>query len=249
MTTRFVLIFSVAAVSAFSDTVTNKTVFIDQLGKINAPEVVASVADMTSNRTEIAIAQAAAQAAESAARDSQKLVGATVQAITDNELVIYRRGFTDSLGVLVALPDDTKVFIESLDVATATDGAGKVQHELIYATDNDAGQVKPQIKYANTCVARDKMEILDGEVEFSSLSGEYTDADGNHYGYRYSVKFWTDAEKQGFFIVYLDADDADGGGMTFEITGGIAGGATECIETGHSGTLLFEGGLLIEVVR
>ena len=71
--------------------VSNKVVFVDQAGKINAPEVVASVGDMAANKTEIAIAQAAATAAEKAAREGTNLVASTVQAITENEFVVYRR--------------------------------------------------------------------------------------------------------------------------------------------------------------
>ena len=240
---------SILATTTLGSTVSNKVVMVDQFGKINAPEIVASATDMASNKTEIAIAQALEQAAANAARAGTNLVAATIKAITDNELVIYRRGYSDSLGVLVALPQDTKIFVEGLNVAIAHDGAGKIQHELIYATNNDAGKVTPAIKYSNTCIPRDQMEILDDDVEFVALQGDYTDDDGNHYGYRYSVKFWTSAEKQGFFIVYLDADAADGDGMTFDIQGGIAGGITEVVETGHSGTLLFEGGLLIDIAR
>jgi hypothetical protein len=70
-------------------------VFVDQDGQINAPEVVASVGDMAANKTEIAIAQAAAKAAEEAARKGTNLVDATVKAITDNEFVVYRRGYTE----------------------------------------------------------------------------------------------------------------------------------------------------------
>jgi hypothetical protein len=88
--------------------ISNKVVFVDQDGNNNAPEVIASVGDMAANKTEIAIAQAAATAAEKAAREGTNLVSSTVQAITENEFVVYRRGFTDSLGVMVALPPDTK---------------------------------------------------------------------------------------------------------------------------------------------
>ena len=235
--------------SLAASTVSNKVVFVDQHGQINAPEVVASVADMTSNKTEIAIAQAAAKAAEEAARKGTNLVDATVKAITDNEFVVYRRGYTDSLGVMVVLPPDTKCRITKFTPNVATDGNGNVQHELVYATTADASAVPPGIKHASTIEGgRDAMKILDTTIEKTNLSTTYEDTAGNVYNYMYSVKFWLPVDSQGFFIVYLDADAASGDGMTFDITGGVTGGYTgEVYIRGNDETLIFKGGLLMAV--
>ena len=232
--------------SIAASTVSNKVVFVDQHGQINAPEVVASVADMTSNKTEIAIAQAAADAAKKAAQEGTNLVAETVQAIAENEFVVYRQGFTDSLGVAVVLPPDTKCVITEFRPNIATDGAGKAQHEIIYATTADASAVPPAIKHASTVVAKEAMTILDTPIEKTNLSTSYETADGTVYNYMYSVKFWLPVASQGFFIVYLDADAADGAGITFDIKGGITGGHTGDVILGTS-TLVFKGGLLMEV--
>ena len=229
--------------------VSNKVVFVDQAGKINAPEVVASVGDMAANKTEIAIAQAAANSAEKAAREGTNLVSSTVQAITENEFVVYRRGFTDSLGVMVALPPDTKCIITSCTLNIATDGNGNVQHELVYATTADASAVPAGIKHASTIEGgRDAMTVLDTTIEKTNLATTYEDKDGTVYNYMYSVKFWMPVGSNGFFIVYLDADAADGAGMTFDIKGGITGGYTGDVVVGAD-TLTFKGGLLMGVKR
>jgi hypothetical protein len=238
---------SLALLLAAAVTVSNKVVFVDQAGKINAPEVVASVGDMAANKTEIAIAQAAATAAEKAAREGTNLVSSTVQAITENEFVVYRRGFTDSLGVMVALPPDTKCFITSYTPNIATDGKGNAQHELVYATTADASAVPPGIKHASTLNKKNtEFKLLDTTIEKKNLATTYEDSDGTIYNYMYSVKFWLPVNSQGFFIVYLDADAADGEGMTFDIKGGVTGGYTGEIVVG-SNTLRFKGGLLMEV--
>lgn len=227
--------------------VSNKVVFVDQTGKINAPEVVASVADMTSNKTEIAIAQAAALSAEKAAREGTNLVAATVQDITENELVVYRYGYTDSLGIAVALPADTKCFITAYKPNVATDGAGNAQHEIVYATTADASAVTPGIKHASTLEGgMDGFELLDTTVEMSPLATTHEGADGTVYNYMYSVRFWLPTASQGFFIVYLDADAAAGDGITFDIKNGITGGYTGEVAVGDD-TLVFKGGLLMEV--
>lgn len=229
--------------------VSNKVVFIDQDGKNNAPEVIASVGDMAANKTEIAIAKAAATSAEKAAREGTNLVSSTVQAITENEFVVYRCGFTDSLGVMVALPPDTKCRITAYTPNVAIDGNGNAQHELVYATTADASAVPPGIKHASTIEGgRDAMQILDTTIEKTTLSTTYEDKDGTVYDYMYSIKFWVPSASQGFFIVYLDADAADGEGMTFDIKGGITGGYTGDIDVGAD-TLTFKGGLLMEVKR
>jgi hypothetical protein len=232
-----------------ASTVSNKVVFVDQDGKNNAPEVIASVSDMAANKTEIAIAQAAATAAEKAAREGTNLVSSTVQAITENEFVVYRRGFTDSLGVMVALPPDTKCIITSCTLNIATDGKGNVQHELVYATTSDASAVPAGIKHASTIEGgRDALKVLDTTIEKTNLATTYEDKDGTVYNYMYSVKFWMPAASQGFYIVYLDADAASGDGMTFDIKGGITGGYTGDIVVGAD-TLSFKGGLLMEIKR
>ena len=238
---------AVASLANAAEVVSNKVVFVDQHGTINAPEVVASVADMTSNRTEIAIAQAAAQTAERAAREGTNLVAQTVCDITENEFVVYRQGFTDSLGVAVVFPPDTKCVISEFRPNVATDGAGNAQHEIIYATTADASAVPPAVKHSSTIGGKSVMKILDTPTEKTNISGSYEAADGTVYDYMYSVKFWMPAAAQGFFIVYLEADAADGAGMTFDIKGGITGGRTANIDFGGGQAPgIFIGGLLME---
>lgn len=241
---RILTLLSFVVVSIFATT-TNKVVFVDQNNQINAPEVIASVTDMATNKTEIAIAKAAANAAETAAREGTNLVSATINKIVENEFVVYRHGNTDALGVLVSLPEGTLCRVGDFRPNIATDGQGNAQHELIYYTTEDAGQVTPAIKHANSLTDA-TFNILDTSIEWAGVSGSFSDADGNHFPYGYSVKFWLPQATQGFFIVYLDADAADGDGMTFNITGGITGGVTEEVTVGTD-TLVFRGGLLMEV--
>lgn len=249
MKTTFCALCVLCGLNLTASTVSNKVVFIDQDGKNNAPEVIASVGDMAANKTQIAIAQAAATSAEKAARQGTNLVSSTVQAITENEFVVYRRGFTDSLGVMVALPPDIKCIITSYTPNIATDGKGNAQHEIVYATTADASAVPPGIKHASTIEGgRDAMKVLDTTIEKSTLSTTYEDGDGTVCNYMYSVKFWMPSAYQGFYIVYLDADAADGEGMTFDIKGGITGGYTGDVVVGAD-TLSFKGGLLMEIKR
>lgn len=226
-----------------------KVVLIDENNKINAPEVIASVADMTTNKTEIAIAQAAANAAKNAVREGTNLVSSTISKIVQNEFVVYRHGETDSLGVLVVLPEDTKCQVIDFSPNIESDSNGRIRHELIYATTENADVVTPAIKYSNT-VNKDtsSFTILTDTVEWGTVNTVFTNALGTVYNYAYSVKFWTDASSQGYFIVYLDADDATGEGQTFDIVGGITGGLTVEVPVATD-TLVFKGGLLVDIKK
>lgn len=257
---RCFVIFGILAVSimlpcftAFADIPVGgqKVVLIDENNKINAPEVIASVADMITNKTEIAIAKAAADAAKSAVREGTNLVATTISKIVQNEFVVYRHGETDSLGVLVALPEDTKCQVIDFSPNIESDANGRMRHELIYATTENADVVTPAIKYSNTInkeTSPSSFTILPDTVEWGTVNTVFTNAQGTVYNYAYSVKFWTDASSQGYFIVYLDADDAIGEGQTFDIVGGITGGLTAEVPVA-SDTLVFKGGLLVDIKK
>jgi hypothetical protein len=147
------------------------------------------------------------------------------------------------------LPPDTKCLITQYKPNVATDGNGNAQHEIVYATTADASAVPPGIKHVSTLKrgeGRDQFTILESNIEKTNLTTTFEDGKGTIYNYMYSVKFWLPVDSRGFFIVYLDADAADGEGMTFDIVGGVTGGYTGDIVVG-SDTLKYKGGLLMEI--
>lgn len=248
---RFLFLFAAAvmSVSLYAAPTTNKVVFVDENNQVNAPEVVASAADMATNKTQIAIAKASAEAAENASAEATKLIDATIQKIVEDELVIYCNGFTDSLGVLVSLPKGTKVRVGKFTPNVASDGEGNSQHEIQYYTTADAGAVEPLIRYSNSLEdGTNGFHILERELDYGSIDGSFVDENETEYNYGYYVRFWLPADGAGFFKVFLDADAAQGDGMTFDVTGGITGGITESVTVGND-TLVFRGGLLMEVKR
>ena len=89
----------------------NVVLMVDQDGQLNYTNVLATAAQMSSNLTAVAIADAKADAAISAAAAGSNMVEEVVTQITENQLVIYREGFIDSFSSDVSLPPDAKLII------------------------------------------------------------------------------------------------------------------------------------------
>jgi hypothetical protein len=238
------LIVVFASFISWGEAVTNRALMVDQEGNVNIPEVLATAAQMASNKVAIVAAEAAAREAANVARAGTNLVNDTVDAIMANEFVVYRYGYTDSLGVMVALPPDTKCRIIDFNATPKAVTADKMQLSLKYATTADASQVQPALKYSDD-ISKD-LELIDANVSMSKSSGSYTDVEGVVYPYVFDMTFWVPRSSAGFMTVYLDADAQDGDGMTFNVVGGITGGASATITNGTQ-VLTFKGGFLTEV--
>lgn len=243
---KFCIFFSAVALAlpVFSNAVTNRALMVDQDGNVNIPEVLATAAQVSSNMVAIVAAEAAATEAARVAREGTNLVNATVAAIMANEFVVYRYGYTDSLGVLVALPPDTVCRITEFNSTPLAVSGDKMQLSLKYATTADAGGIMPGVKYSGDI--REDLKLIEANVSKSKVAGSYTDIEGVVYPYVYEITFWVPVASAGFITVYLDGDAADGDGMTFDIVGGITGGETASITNGAQ-VLTFKGGILTEV--
>ena len=227
--------------------VTNRVLMVDQDGKINIPAVLATQADLATNAAAVAIAQAKAQAAHDAAVEGTNLVGEIVAQIASSQLVIYRQGMIDSITSDVALPPDTKATILGITPNTGTAG-GRIQHRIKYAVSRSADGIDPDILYSDTIAGgRDAMQPLPADQIGAprKLSETYTSPDGTSFPYVYETDILVSPSSSGFFVLYLSGD-ASAEGAVFEITGGIAGGATIDVPLGDK-TLVFKGGLLTAV--
>lgn len=237
-------IVALASLLSFGQAVTNRALMVDQDGNVNIPEVLATTAQLTSNEVAIVAAEAAAKEAAKVAREGTNLVNSTIASIMANEFIVYRYGYTDSLGVMVVLPPDTLCRVIELDATPLAATADKIQLSLKYATTEDADAVEPALKYSGD-VTKD-LEIIDANIVKTKASGSWTDEAGVVYPYVYYMTFWVPKASAGFFTVYLDADAQEGDGMTFNITGGITGGATSVVTNGTQ-ILTFTGGILTGV--
>ena len=226
---------------------TNRVLMVDQDGRFNLPEVLATQAQLATNTAAIAIAEAKAQAAAEAAAEGTNMISAVVDQIASSQLVIYRQGYIDSLTSDIALPPDTRATILGLQPNTGTT-AGKVRHTVKYAVSRSADGIEPDVLYSDTIAGgRDAMQPLPAEQIGAprKLGETYTSPDGTVFPYVYEVDLQVDPSVSGFFVIYLSGD-ASADGAVFEVTGGISGGASTEVPFG-SKTLIFKGGLLVEV--
>lgn len=232
-----------------ADTVTDRAILtVNQKGEINKTNVVAKASQMAANQVKADIALAKAEAAAGAAEEATNTLNDVVKQIGENEVVLYRQGYTDSLGLAVVLPEDTKCRITYYAANTGVRASdGYIQHTLRYATTENADDVPAGIKAASPLVDLKDFTALDSSLvdPKTRLSGTYEYA-GETYPYVYEVCFYLPPGQQAFAIVYLDADDAEVDGTTFLIENGIAGGLSLSLRLGDK-ILIFTGGLLTGV--
>ena len=224
-------------------------VTVDQTGSVNETNAVALAAQMAANQVKADISLAKAEAAADAAASATGTLHAVVKQIGENELVIYRQGFTDSLGVAVVLPADAKCRITQYKQNTGVRPSdGYIQHTIRYATTANADGIKADIKAAFPLVPKEDFALLGSAFvdPVMRLPGESYEFEGEKYPYVYEITFYLPPGSQGFAFVYLDPDDAEVDGTTFVIENGVAGGASDTVEVGGK-RLMFTGGLLTGV--
>jgi hypothetical protein len=240
------MIFALAFAAALSS---RTVVTVDQTGKVNDTNAVAQAAQMAANQVKADIALAKAEAAADAAASATGTLHEVVRQIGENELVIYRQGFTDSLGVAVVLPEDTKCRIAYYKPNTGVRPSdGYVQHTIRYALTENADGIEAGVKVASPLVALEDFARLDPSLmdPVMRLPGETYEFGGERYPYVYEITFYLPPGQQSFAVVYLDPDDAEVDGATFVIENGIAGGASDTVEIGGK-RFTFTGGLLTGV--
>lgn len=238
----------ILAALIFAAVVDRTIVTVDHNGEINKPTVVAKAADMAANQVKADIALAKAEAAADSAAKATNALHEVVRQIGENELVVYRQGFTDSLGLAVVLPEDTKMRISMFEPNTGIRASdGYIQHTIRYVTTENADAVSVDIKVSSPLVAKeDFAKLASSDVKPKVRISEPYEYGGEVYPYQYEVKFYTPPGNHGFAIVYLDADDAETDGALFIIDGGIAGGLTRERTVGNT-VFGFTGGLLTEL--
>lgn len=242
---------SVAAVAlADSVTVSNRVVMVDQAGRVNAPEVLATTAQLATNEVQVIAAAESARVAEKTAIEATNAVQSVVSAIVNNEVVVYRSGFNDSFGSVVLISENAKLMIYNF--VPGQDNGGTRTHQIYYALNEDIGAVKPIIRASSTLAdfpGDDFTPVADSSVTDPVVqAGEFTDRDGNKYTFLYRIDVTVPSHGQYFFKVYVDGDTPSGDGYTFDVKNGITGGLSETVTWGDK-RLTFTGGLLTGVAN
>lgn len=240
-------VLSLVVVSVFATTTSNEVLFIDHEGRVNRPETLATTAQMAANEAAILTAEQKAEAAEAAAREGTNLIQDVIRDITANELVIYRQGYTDAFGVAVVLDPDAELVISKFTCLDIKDDKGRSGYTLEYRLHNSQSvTVKPSVKWNTTIDGGTKLfgTLPQDQVGEPVSQGTFVDENGKSW-YMYSLTFYAEQDKSGFFLINLTADDAAGDGWTFDLPNGVKGGRTVTFQFG-SQVLEFVGGLCLE---
>lgn len=222
-----------------------KVAVVDEHGRVNVPEVIATVAQQTTNETKVLVAAQAAQSAASAANNATNAVKNVVAQMVANDVHIYRCGNLVSFEALINWdPARDKLIIskfESLELDSSRQLFG-------YIATQDLGTTKPRIKYSDTLLApsADWETLPDASVSAVTLHNEEVDYRGVKFSKWYSVEATDTPDNQHFYVVNMDLDNPEGDGMTLNVSGGFTDGVTGTFVDG-SLRKTYKGGILVGV--
>jgi len=227
--------------------VTNTVLMTDQRGNLNV-EGVASVAEVATNSVKAQIAEAKAEAAQQTAQGVTDAIQGVVANIMENNVVIYRSGFSDSFAALVMFSPDDKLVVA--EITPVEQSASRVRVTLDYVLTANIGAVKPIVYANNTLVGRDQFaQVADANVTNPVYHEEERVVGVDTFAGYYSITVTIpnpSSAAQYFFWVKLEADAPSGDGTTLDLPNGVTGGITETVTWGDR-VLTFRGGVLMGV--
>ncbi len=243
--TLFLLFAAVTAAAVAAPNITNTVMMVDQRGNLNV-EGVASVEDVATNAVKVQIAEAKAEAAQQTAQGVTSAIGAVVENIMSNNVVVYRSGFSDSFASLVVFnEDDILAIVEARWIETTS---ARIVVEVDYVSTADLGAVKPAVFHHNTIDGgRDNFEELDdANVTAPVYHAEERTYNGQTFAGYYTIRA-TIPNPSGtssyFLWIKAEADAPSGDGATLDLPNGVTGGVSGEYVWGDK-VLTFRGGIL-----
>lgn len=236
---------------AYAEEVEKTVVTVDQNGQLNVDSV-ASVTAVATNAVLAQIAQAKADAASATAQNVTNALNGIVQNIMEDNVVIYRVGFTDSFDKLVLFGDGDKVVITKFEKVSFT--GGTLVANIDYVCTVDVGVLKPLV-YANNNLEGGKdnfTELAQSAVSSPVYHAEeltLTNADGTtdsyagYYSITVTITGLTTADKY-FYWIKFTGDAPDGDGSSLELPNGVVGGQSTEVTWGNKKLTFYKGMLL-----
>lgn len=228
--------------------VTNTVVTVDQWGRMNVSGV-ASVSDVATNAANVLVAEAKADAAQNTAQAVTNQLDGIVENIMQNNVVIYRKGYTDSFAGLVIFTDDDKLVICNYQKVSLSGGV--LRSRIDFVCTANIGNLKPTVLAHDTLTGgkSDFVRVPAADVEQPIQHNEQKSIGGDTFDKWYEM--YVDINVAGgapsyFYYIKLDADAPSGDGATIELPNGVTGGVTEDVTWGDK-VLSFRGGVLTGV--
>lgn len=220
-----------------------KVAWVNERGEVNVPEVIATVAQQTTNETKIVIAEQAARSAASAARTATNAVKNVVAQMVANDVHIYRCGNLVSFEALINW-DPARDILAICEFQSLENDRSR---QLFgYIATQDIGTTKPRIKCSDTLLTpnSDWEPLPDANVSAVTIHNEEKDYGGVKYSKWYSVEATDTPDNQHFYTVNMDIDNPEGDGMTLNISGGFTDGINGTFIDG-SLRKTYKGGVMI----
>ena len=259
-------ILGLAASLAIAETVpvsvTNELLTVNEKNEVSVPGVLATVSDLAEIQAQTEINAAKAEVAEEVYDDATNLLASVSKQLLAQHTVVYRKYFLESFTSVVLINAATdKVAIyswTSCPGTTCTDTActhaaipsGKVRYHIRFGCTVDISSITPRVKSAstlnNTAIA--SWDYLDDQYVsgYRSISGSYTDGDGNVYNNLYYLQVLIPDTTAQFCVISLPEGTADSDGSTLVVQGGINGGITQTVTAGNL-TITVTGGIITGV--
>ena len=221
-----------------------KVAWVNEQGQVNCPEVIATVAQQTTNETKILIAEEAARSAANAAQISTNAIKNVLSQMMANDVHIYRLGNLVSFVALINWDPGRDVLAIC---EFSTDASNPHQH-LGYIASQDIGTTKPRILTSDTLETPtgDWEPLPDSDVSAVTVHDEEKDYGGVKYSKWYSVEATDAPDNQHFYVVDMTIDTPEGDGMTLNISGGFTDGYTGTFVDG-SLRKSYKGGILVGI--
>ena len=241
-------------------TVSNKVLTVDQYGRFNESNVLATVGMQATNATKVVIAEAMAEAAYGAARQTSNDVNAVATAIVNKNLVVYSFGNVDSFsaGGFIWDPDVDYLRIFSTPADPLTFEHEETEPYKITSTIPFLVSQNIPIDSVQIVASRAVADMSDSYVEehYAEMMIEDTVVEtgipvpegDTGFGYKAISTTYDPDNKAYFYRVRLENDTPAADGSTLDLKNGVSGGVTTTID-GVDGwpTMRFVGGVLVEV--
>lgn len=222
-----------------------KVAWVDQHGEVNIPEVIATVAQQTTNETKVIVAAEAAQAAKTSAQTATNAVKNVVAQMVANDVHIYRMGNLVSFEALINW-DPARDILAICEFSSLE--PDRSRQFFGYIASQDIGTTKPRILASDTLTdaVSDWEPLPDADVSAVTIHNEEKDYGGVKYSKWYSVEATDTPDNQHFYSVNMSIDNPEGDGMTLNISGGFTDGVTGTFVDG-SLRKTYKGGILVRI--
>lgn len=220
-----------------------KVAWVNERGEVNVPEVIATVAQQTTNETKVIVAAQAAESAASAANTATNAIKNVLAQMVANDVHIYRCGNLVSFEALINWDPERDILAVCEFSSVLPD---RSRQFFGYIASQDIGTTKPRIKCSDTLAnpTSDWEPLPDSDVSAVTIHNEEKDYGGVKYSKWYSVEATDTPDNQHFYTVNMDIDNPEGDGMTLNVSGGFTDGVTGTFIDG-SLRKTYKGGVLM----